>query len=448
MNVCYLDCFSGVSGDKTVAAFLDLGMPVEYLMEQLEDLQLGNYRIDVESLTVHGIAAMRMNVRVLDVHVVRTWASVRELLESSQLAPEVKQRALAIFADLAKAEAIIHAKPLELVHFHEVGAVDSIVDIVGAAAALSFFGLDKVISSPVAVGSGMVRTEHGSLPVPTPATLELLKEVPTYSGGETGELTTPTGAAILKNFVDEFGEMPVMKTHGIGYGAGTRDFNVPNVLRIVYGELVEGATGQARPAGTIDLAGAREARAAGGLGVVAGGGGADVELPGDLVTVIETTVDNTSPQILGAVFDLLLEEGALDVWTTPVQMKKQRPGTLLTVLAPPERAPALEMLLLRETETIGMRVHEERRVVAPRELVEVDTSLGPVRIKIARAGGQIVSVMPEFEDVKKLAKTRKLAVKTAFDRVKREAEERLAKTADEEGPEGRPGDEPPPPSIA
>jgi hypothetical protein len=411
MNICYLDCFSGVSGDKTVAAFLDLGMPVEYLMEQLEDLELGSYHIDVESLTVHGIAATRMNVRVLDVHVVRTWASVRELLESSRLAADVKERALAMFADLARAEAMIHAKPLELVHFHEVGAVDSIVDIVGAAAALSFFGLDKVISSPVAVGSGMVRTEHGSLPVPAPATLELLKGVPTYSGGETGELTTPTGATILKNFVDEYGDMPVMKPHGVGYGAGTRDFNVPNVLRIVYGELVEGMASGAVPGGA-------------------------TELPSDLVTVIETTVDNTSPQILGAVFDLLLEEGALDVWTTPVQMKKQRPGTLLTVLAPPERAPALEMLLLRETETIGMRVREERRVVAPRELIELDTSLGPVRVKVARAGGQTVSVMPEFDDVKALAKAKRLAVKTAFDRVKREAEELLAGEQDDEGPGG------------
>jgi hypothetical protein len=427
VNVCYLDCFSGVSGDKTVAAFLDLGMPVEYLMEQLEDMKLGNYRIDVESLTVHGIAAMRMNVRVLDVHVVRTWASVRELLESSRLAPEIKERALAIFADLARAEAIIHAKPLELVHFHEVGAVDSIVDIVGAAAALSFFGLDKVISSPVAVGSGMVRTDHGSLPVPAPATLELLKEIPTYSGGETGELTTPTGAAILKNCVDEYGDMPVMKPHGIGYGAGTRDFDVPNVLRIVYGELVEGMAAGLKTGGPVDLAAVR--------GQSAG------ELGGDLVTVIETTVDNTSPQILGAVFDLLLEEGALDVWTTPVQMKKQRPGTLLTVLAPPERAPALQMLLLRETETIGMRVREERRVVAPRELVDVDTSLGSVRVKIARAGGQVVSVMPEFDDVKRLAKARKLPVKTAFDQVKREAEARLAGAGEspEGGPKGGPG---------
>lgn len=395
MNACYIDCFSGASGDKVVAAFLDLGMPVEYLHEQLAAVRLADYRVDVESVLVYGIAATRMTVQVTDAHVVRTWASVRELIEGSELALVVKDKALAIFGQLARAEAKLHARPLDLVHFHEIGAVDSIVDVVGAAASLAFFGLERVVCSPVAVGSGMVRAEHGMLPVPAPATLEILTDIPIYSGGVTSELTTPTGAAILKECVDSYGEMPPLRPTAVGYGAGTRDLEIPNVLRIVLGELA--GSGSEKSDGA----------------------------ESDRVTVIETTVDNTSPQILGAVFDMLLEAGALDVWTVPVQMKKQRPGVLVTVLARPSDASGLQDILLRETDTIGLRVREESRVIAHREIVKVKTSLGVARVKVARRGGEVVSVMPEFDDVKRLAAKKKTPMKVAFDRVKQEAEAKL-----------------------
>jgi uncharacterized protein (TIGR00299 family) protein len=395
VKACYIDCFSGASGDKVVGAFIDLGMPLDHLRAQLDGLALGAYGLAAEKVTVSGIAATRLTVKVpAGRQVVRTWASVRDLLNESHLSSGTRERALAIFEELARAESKVHAKPLDLVHFHEVGAIDSIVDVVGAAAGLEFFELERVLCSPVAVGSGMVRTDHGMLPVPAPATVEILAGVPIYSGDAAGELTTPTGAAILKRSVDSFGDMPLLSPTGVGYGAGKRDLGLPNVLRVVCGRL-DGPVAAAL----------------------------------DRVTVIETTVDNTSPQILGAVFDMLLAAGALDVWTSAVHMKKQRPGVVVTVLAHPAEVPALEAILLRETDTLGLRVREEARLIADRTIHRVKTSLGVARVKVGRYGMQITSVMPEFEDVKRMAARHDLPIKLVFERIKREAEARLGESA-------------------
>jgi pyridinium-3,5-bisthiocarboxylic acid mononucleotide nickel chelatase len=393
VNACYIDCFSGASGDKFVAAFIDLGVPVELIREQLSKVDLGGYKLTAEQAIVSGIAATRIDVRLGEARVVRTWASIREMLEASGLSAPVKKRSISIFERIARAESKIHAKPLDLVHFHEVGAVDSIIDVVAAAVALDFFELERVLCSPVAVGSGMVRTDHGALPVPAPATLEILSGVPVYSGGVSGELTTPTGAAILAGCVDSFGDMPLMSPTAVGYGAGQRELEVPNVLRVILGQLSEPAMASA-----------------------------------ETVAVIETTVDNTSPQILGAVFEMLLAAGALDVWTSSVQMKKQRPGVVMTVLARPADVHTMEAILLRETDTLGVRMREESRLVAHRTVNRLKTSLGVARVKIGRYGSEITSIMPEFEDVRRIAARHDLPIKLVFERIRREAQARLGET--------------------
>jgi pyridinium-3,5-bisthiocarboxylic acid mononucleotide nickel chelatase len=370
MKLAYFDCFSGISGDMTLGALVDAGCAVEHLRAELRRLQVPGWDLIAEKVWKNGMAATYVKVATEDQSKHRSLSAILEILEKSQLAPVVHDRAGAIFQKLGEAEARVHDVPLEKIHFHEVGAVDAIVDIVGACVGFHALGIEKFACSALNVGGGTAKMAHGVLPVPAPATANLLQGKPTYSNGVQRELVTPTGAAIVATLCDWFGPQPAMSVSAIGYGAGTADLEgQPNVMRIMIGEAAE-----------------------------KGVAGFDEE-----IGVIEANLDDMNPQIYGYFLEKALGAGALDVYTTPVQMKKNRPGTLLTVLCRPQDTNPLMSLIFAETTTFGVRSYRAQRRVLPREWVNVGTEFGEVRIKLSRVNGRILHVAPEFEDCRKLA---------------------------------------------
>jgi hypothetical protein len=374
-RIVYFDCASGAAGDMLLGAVVDLGLPVERLRAELARLPLAGYRLEAERVSRAGLTATRIQV-VADAPETthRHLRHVLEILERSTLEPAVKERATALFRRLAEAEAAVHGSSPESVHFHEIGAVDSIVDIVGGVIALRWLGAARFVSSPLNVGTGSVTMSHGTFPVPAPATVRLVAGVPVYGAGD-GELLTPTGALLVTGHATEYGPLPPLRIEKAGYGAGSRETKGrPNVLRLIVGEEA--------------------------------GGGAD-----ERVLVLETQVDDAAPQLLGPLLERLLGEGALDAFFTPVQMKKGRPGVLVTVLAPHERREAIEELLFRETTTLGVRHQEWRRSELERETASVTTVYGTVRIKIGRRGPVVYNAWPEFEDCQRLAAQAGVAVK-------------------------------------
>src|SRR5216683_1196353 len=351
MKLAYFDCFSGISGDMTLGALVDAGCDVELLRAELRGLQVPGWELSAEKVWKNGMAATYVKVKTEEQSKHRSLGAILEILQKSQLAAQVRERAAAIFTKLGEAEARVHDVPLEKIHFHEVGAVDAIVDIVGACIGFHALGIEKFACSALNVGGGTVKMAHGILPVPAPATANLLQGRPTYSNGVQKELVTPTGAAI-------------------GYGAGTADLEgQPNVLRIMIGEAAERTVP-----------------------------GFDEE-----IAVIEANLDDMNPQIYGYFLEKALTASALDVYTTPVQMKKNRPGTLLTVLCKPQDTDALMSLIFAETTTFGARTYRAQRRTLPREFVNVATNFGDVRIKISRVNGRILHVAPEYDDCRKLA---------------------------------------------
>ena len=363
MKICYLDAFSGISGDMTVGALIDAGADPGAVILALEGLGTGA-QFTIEKTKRCGIAASKFRVAGGHATGHRHLKNILELIDVSALPGSVKQAASAVFQRLGEAEAKVHNISLDKVHFHEVGAVDSICDIVGACAAFDLLDVDEIHSSPLNVGSGTVKTEHGVLPVPAPATAELLTGKPVYARGPSVELTTPTGAAIAATLASEFGALPPMQITATGYGAGDRDFQEhANVLRVLIGET----------------SGAEEATT---------------------VAVLEANIDDSSPQVLGYAMERLLEAGALDVTLESVLMKKNRPGTLVRVIAKPEDREALAQLIFAETSTLGLRIYSAERRVKARHTLEVETPYGKVRIKIADNG----SYAPEYEDCRKLAR--------------------------------------------
>lgn len=405
MRIGYLECFAGISGDMLLGALIDAGVLPGLLVETAQALNIGA-TLQFSSVDRSGITATKVDV--LDTtsgeiaehkhdhnhgserphthepnhhehrHVHgRTWRQIRDLVEQTPLASDARALALHAFELLAQAEAKIHGVPIETVHFHEVGAVDTITDIVCAAAGLCSLSIDAWYASAVNVGSGFVHCAHGMFPVPAPATAELLKGVPTYSAGIQKELTTPTGAALLKALDCVFTEVPVITTEIIGYGAGTRNpKDFPNVLRLSIGEAV-----------------------------------APRKAASEHIAVLECAVDDASPQLVAHTMERILEEGALDVMCAPVVMKKGRIGNLLTVLCRPERREAFENLLLRETTTLGIRVREESRVVLHRRFIEVETAYGRIRVKIGSRDGQDLNWMPEYEDCVRAAREHDIPLK-------------------------------------
>jgi hypothetical protein len=383
MRIAYFDCFSGISGDMTLGALVDAGADFTALEAQLRRLPLSGWGISAEKVKRKGLAATKINVASDEHHPHRGLHDILHIIEQAHLAPRVAARAKAIFQALGESEARMHNVPVEKVHFHEVGAVDAIVDIVGAAIGFELLGIDGFASSAVNVGSGTVKASHGVMPVPAPATADLLRAAPTYSSGVERELATPTGAAILVGSGARFGPQPRMKASAIGYGAGTAELKEqPNVLRILIGDALEAEQGIGES---------------------------------ETVTVLETNVDDMNPQLYGYLVDRALATGALEIFSTPVQMKKNRPGQLITILCDPSVADSLCEILFRETTTIGIRSYETRRRTLPRETVTVQTRFnGDVRMKISRLDGEVVNAQPEFEDCRKLAEAAGVPLRTVI----------------------------------
>jgi len=367
MIVAYTDAFSGISGDMFLGALLDAGLPVEILNKELAGLALHDYQLQIAKTDQHGLAATRITITISHDHQHRTFRTIKDLLDKSTLHPAVKEKSLAIFSALAQAEAQVHGCSPDDVHFHEVGAVDAIIDIVGAAIGLHYFGIEQLIASPLPLSRGWVECAHGRLPLPAPAVCELVKGMPVYGTDLAQELVTPTGAAILKGCCRSFGPFPPMRINRVGYGAGSRQLadGRPNLLRLVIGTA------------------------------------AQVEEIQE-VEVIETHLDDWQPEGFPFLSEQLFAKGALDVAVIPIQMKKGRPGFLLRVVADPATAWELKRCILTESTAIGLRFRREGRWTLPRETGTVVTSLGQVAVKKVEApSGDIL--YPEYEDCRRLA---------------------------------------------
>ena len=390
MKTAYLDCSSGVSGDMFLGALLDAGLPAERLRAELRKIPLGDYEFKQSRVLRAGLAGTRVEIVVPEKQPERHLRDIEQLIEGSALTKTAKERAIEVFGRIAEAEGKLHDKPAAKVHFHEVGAVDAIIDVVGACAGLELLEVSELVSSPLNVGGGRVEAAHGSLPVPAPATAELLRDIPIYSSGVDAELVTPTGAALVVALARSFGPLPPMKVERIGYGAGARDLRGhPNLLRLFLGRRIE--------------LGSQES------GV--GGEAANSDAGEEIVSVLEANVDDMSPQLYGYLVERALAAGALDVTCSSIQMKKNRPGLEVSILCPPERSEALAQLLFDETTTIGLRIYEARRRVLDRELVTVGTVYGAVRVKVARRDGRVVNVAPEYEDCQRLAAEKSVPLK-------------------------------------
>jgi uncharacterized protein (TIGR00299 family) protein len=368
-KIAYFDCFSGASGNMILGALFSAGLSQEDLQHELNKLNVSGFHLKVNQVKRQGIAALHVEVEIEETHVHRHLHHIVDLLEKSVLEQRVKDDCRRIFTRLAEAEAKIHQTTIEKIHFHEVGALDAIVDVVGAVAGLRKLGVETIYVSPFSLGTGFTVCAHGKIPLPAPATVELLTGKPVRYTDIEAELVTPTGAAILSTLGTHFGTPPAMSFDQIGYGAGTRELPIPNVLRLFLGQRIEES-----PA-----------------------------YESDTVSVIEANIDDMNPQFYDHLFEKLFAAGALDVYTTPIMMKKNRPGIVLSVIAPCELRQQLTTIILTETTTIGVRWQDLNRAKAQREFRTVETQYGQVRVKIARFGGKVVTIAPEYEDCKQLA---------------------------------------------
>jgi len=425
MRIAYLDCFSGISGDMFLGALVDAGVSSKLFEDTVAALDIGA-RLEISRVQRGGISATKVDVysqgekdlprEVLQEHrghshthehshdsthahshehkhnheQARGLNEIRQIIEKAAIHSNAKATAIRIFEALGQAEAEIHNMPIEQVHFHEVGAVDAMVDIVCAAVGADSLAAEEWVCSPLNVGGGTVKCAHGTLPAPAPATLKLLQDAPVYSSGPQVELVTPTGAAIVKTLSSRFASFPAMKVERAGYGAGTRDFpEHPNLLRLTIGDALP-ADATKSPSASPSVSNER-------------------------ITVLEANLDDLSPQVLAYAMERLLAEGALDVFSVPVQMKKSRPGALLTVLAKMEDANRLTKLIFAETTTLGVRRRDEQRQTLSRRWETVDTTWGPVRIKIAGMNGSISNYAPEYEDCRALAEAHHVPLKQVME---------------------------------
>ncbi|MDX6711489.1 MAG: pyridinium-3,5-bisthiocarboxylic acid mononucleotide nickel chelatase [Blastocatellia bacterium] len=375
MRTLYFDCFAGISGDMILGALVDLGIEREFLEGQLSKIGISGYELEFSKVDRSGISASKVSVRTGHEHHHRHLSDILKIIDGAQLDGEIKARATKIFNLLAEAEAKVHDVSVERIHFHEVGAVDAIIDVIGACIGFQSLGIDRFFCSALHVGSGTVEMAHGRFPVPPPAVAELLKGAPIYSTEILGELVTPTGAAIVCGVSDGFGPMPIMRITGTGYGAGSREYpRFPNVLRLLMGETADNSDD-------------------------------------GKVLVLETNIDDMSPQLTGYLMERALEIGALDCFFTPVQMKKNRPGVLISIICRPADRQLLTELLLLETTTLGVRFYETDRTALQRDRITVETIYGPIRVKIAKLNGKPIKVMPEFDDCRKAALEHKAALR-------------------------------------
>jgi uncharacterized protein (TIGR00299 family) protein len=371
MRTLYFDCFAGASGDMILGALVGVGVDPHALLAQLSLLDVSGYEINFETVDRSGISATWARVRTAHEHAHRHLSDILKIINESRLSEGVKERAARIFKRLGEVEAKVHNVAVERIHFHEVGALDAIIDVVGACIGFELLGIERFVCSELHVGSGIVEMAHGRFPIPPPAVAELLKDAPVYSTDIKGELVTPTGAAIISAVCEEFGPLPKMKIGRTGYGAGTREYQkFPNVLRLMLGDDATGeASGDER------------------------------------LIIVETNIDDMSPQLYGYVMEQAFALGALDCYFTPVQMKKNRPGVLVSILCRLSERDALCKLLLVETTTLGVRFYEVLRRALARETVSVETEFGPIDVKVARLNGRVVKQMPEYEQCRAAAQT-------------------------------------------
>ncbi len=384
MKIAYFDCSSGISGDMILGALVDAGAPFDKLKEGLSQLSIDGYTMTATTVLKKGVRATKVDVVIEGPDLPgRPLNDLREIISDSALDNEIKTKSISIFQRLAEAESVVHNCPVEDVHFHEVGHIDTIVDIVGSVYALHLLGIDRVVSSPIDTGSGTVKMSHGLFPIPAPVTAELLRDVPLYSSGIERELTTPTGASIITAFASSYQPLPPMTLSRIGYGAGGWELSEkPNVLRVFIGE--------------------------------------DTEVYGtDEVCVIETNIDDMNPQVYEYLMDRLFEAGALDVYITPVVMKKSRPAQMLSVVADAGKLDALREIIFRETTTIGVRVRKMTRFVLTRDIKEVRLPFGTVRLKISGSSNGVHNIVPEYEDCKALAMKTGLPLKDIIELARR-----------------------------
>lgn len=387
MKILYLDCYAGISGDMTVGALLDLGVPLEYLKDELDKLGLpsGSYKLSARRTERQHVSALKFDVAVHDHHTHRQYAGIDAMIAGSGLSEPVIDMSRRIFRRLAEAEALVHGVAVEEVHFHEVGAIDSIVDIVGTAICLEYLGVETVCAAALPLGGGFVETSHGRLAVPAPATAELMKGLAVHGECGSGERVTPTGAAIIAALVGGSGKRPAMVLEMAGSGAGGKDFpDCPNILRAFLGRSVEKTAHD------------------------------------DAVIVVEANIDDSTPEVMGYAMERLFEEGALDVFFTPVQMKKVRPGVKVSFLCRPEQFDRLSLLLLTETSAIGLRYYRADRIILQRRIVERQTEFGVVRFKqVVDGSGQLLRISAEYDDCRRIARDNGIPCREVMERLQR-----------------------------
>ncbi len=373
-KILYFDCSSGISGDMILGAFIDLGVSLPVLKKELRKLKIGSFTIKERTMKKNGIRATKFDVHITESKRERNFGEIRRIIEKSSIDDDVKERSISIFKKMFAAEAKVHGMSMSRIHLHEMGAIDAIVDVVGSCIAFKKTGAQDVFCSPINVGSGFVRCDHGTFPVPAPATSELLRDIPIYSFGDAGELTTPTGAAIISSLASRFIPLPMIEIEKAGYGAGSRQLKShPNILRVFLG--------------TTEFALQKT------------------------VTIIETTIDDMNPQIFGHLMDTLFRGGALEVFSAHIMMKKNRPGILLTVISKDDDADRLIGIIFRETTTIGVRFRKEERHELERKIENVRTRFGTIRVKVSFFKGSISQVTPEYEDCVRIAQKMKIPLK-------------------------------------
>ncbi len=378
--IAYFDCFSGISGDMTLGALIDLGVPVKWLKDSLEKIPLSGFDLSVATVSRNGIQAKSVDVRVVDDVKSRDYAEIISMIEKSYLSPNIKQKSLDIFEKIADAEAAIHGCLKKNVHFHEVGGIDAVVDIVGTVLCVDYLGIARVISSRIPLGRGFVSCQHGTLPVPAPATLCILKGVPVYGTQIPQELVTPTGAAIIVALAESFEEIPEMIIEKTGYGAGKRELEtIPNLLRIITGKALIQKK--------------------------------------DTITIIETCIDDMNPEVFGFLMDRLFENGALDVYWIPIFMKKNRPGTMVQVLCPEDCREIVIDCILSETTSLGVRYYDAKRRVLARESVLMETVYGEIAVKRIIAPNGSIRMAPEYEVCKKIALEKNIPIRIVYDTI-------------------------------
>ncbi|HDP36370.1 MAG TPA: nickel pincer cofactor biosynthesis protein LarC [Candidatus Atribacteria bacterium] len=389
MKIAYFDCFSGISGDMTVGALLDAGLEIETLEKELKKLGLSGYQLEVNKVVKKGISATQFKVKIKEEGVERRFKDILTIFEKSKLDEEIKKETKKIFFNIAQAESKIHQKDIDKIHFHEIGGLDGIIDITSAVIGIKILGIEEIHSSALPVGKGFVKCAHGVIPVPAPATLELLKNIPTYSGGIESEMITPTGAAIISTLAKGFGERPLMKIERTGYGAGEKEFAIPNLLRVSIGEKI------LKDENLKD-------------GYVS-----------DEAVLIETNIDDMNPEFYDYIMDKLFSQGALDVFLTPIQMKKNRPAHMLSIIGYEQNLKEILEVLFSEATTLGVRIREIKRLRLAQQNFIAETKYGKIRVKVGIFKREIKNIAPEYEDCKKMAKQYQVPLKEIYEEAKK-----------------------------